>query len=242
MSGTDCSSCLLESALQAGSNFCFSRAEALGLTLAWFRSAADEYELSLIYAQSQSAISEIVNWVVAHVDDHWSHLLDFDHSGLLAPHNLKRYADAIHHRGSPLCSLWGFIDCTICIICRRRNDNHLLSVSSILEKCKRWVMYYSKHDPDEVHHLQIFGDPAYGLSQQLISPFMDPQKHGFGIVTNLFPFLDANWKMGLFRSPVGHYYCVRVLLTNTHNCMYPNQVSQYFDCQPSLIPTMFEFF
>ena len=99
-------------------NYAFDGIEALGLTLARFRSAGDQSELSMLYCRSQSAISEIVNWIVAHVDDTWHHLLDFDHTQLLSPANLETYADAIHAAGAPLTGVWGFIDCTIRRICR----------------------------------------------------------------------------------------------------------------------------
>jgi nuclease HARBI1 len=72
----------------------------------------------MIYNRSQSAISEIVNWVVTWVDESWSHLLGFDHEHLLSPQNLAKYAAAIHRAGAPLDSIWGFIDCTIRRIAR----------------------------------------------------------------------------------------------------------------------------
>ena len=61
------------------SRYVFDPVEALGLTLAHFRSAGDQYELSMLYNCTQSAISEIINFVVTHVDNRWSNLLDFDH-------------------------------------------------------------------------------------------------------------------------------------------------------------------
>ena len=57
-------------------------------------------------------------------------------------------------------------------------------------------------------------------------------EHGFGIVANTWPFLNAGWKMGLYSSPVGRYYRVGVLLSNCINCLWPNQVAQYFECLP----------
>lgn len=96
----------------------FEPVKALGLTLTRFRSAGDQYELSMLYNQSQSAISEIVNKVVTMVDKSWNHLLDFDHTHLLSPENLQKYAEAIHQTGAPLATVWGFIDCTIHRICK----------------------------------------------------------------------------------------------------------------------------
>lgn len=57
-------------------------------------------------------------------------------------------------------------------------------------------------------------------------------EHGFRIVANTWPFLNAGWKMQVYSSPVGRYYQVGVLLTNCINCLRPSQVAQYFDCLP----------
>jgi hypothetical protein len=106
--------------------------------------------------------------------------------------------------------------------------------------------------PDEGRYFQLFRDPAYGVSAHIQSPFAgigdrtEEQmawnkkmsevrivvEHGYGIVSNTWPFLNAGWKMHLGGSPVGRYYRTGVLLTNAINCLRYNQVSQYFDCQP----------
>lgn len=110
----------------------------------------------------------------------------------------------------------------------------------------------------EPHYLQLFGDPAYGLSKQIISPFPKPGRtddqqewntqmskvrieveHGFALVTNVWRFLGVKQKHHIFRSPVGRYYRVGVLLTNALACLHPNQVSQYFNCIP---PSLEEYF
>ena len=107
-------------------------------------------------------------------------------------------------------------------------------------------------------YLQLFGDPAYGLNQQIISPFpkqgltSDQQEwnmqmskvrieveHGFALVINNWRFLEAEWKHHVFQSPVGRYYCVGVLLTNALACFQSNQVSQYFSCPP---PSLEDYF
>jgi nuclease HARBI1 len=99
--------------IKTPTGYSFDSVEVLGLTLARFQTAGDQYKLSMLYNHSQSAISEIVNWVVNWVDKSWSHLLGFDHEHLLSPQNLAKYAAAIHRAGAPLDSIWGFIDCTI---------------------------------------------------------------------------------------------------------------------------------
>jgi hypothetical protein len=64
-------------------------------------------------------------------------------------------------------------------------------------------------------------------------------KHGFGNVVEQWPFLNAWWKMCLYASPVGRYYCVAVLLSNALNCIPPNQTSQAYKVLP---PTLEEYF
>ena len=64
-------------------------------------------------------------------------------------------------------------------------------------------------------------------------------EHGFGEVIWQWPMLNAWWKLKINASPVGRYYWVAVLLTNTFNCIRPNQTSQYFDIVP---PELHEYF
>ena len=45
-------------------------------------------------------------------------------------------------------------------------------------------------------------------------------EHGFDVVSNTWPFLNANWKICLYSSFIDRYYCVRVLLTNCLNCLH----------------------
>lgn len=282
------------------SQYAFDNIEALALTLARFRTAGDQYEMSTTYCRSQSAISEIVNYVVTFIDSQWSHLLDFDHTNLLSPHNLETYAAAIHGAGAPLTGVWGFIDCTIRRIARpsqwqrvaysghkkyhalkfqaimlpnglfghlfgpepgRHNDNHLLNKSNLLETCAEFAVRdgTDENTAPEERFLQIFGDPAYGVSNQIISPFAGAGQrteaelewnaamasvrieveHGFGVVGNNWPFLNAGWKMHLNSSPVGRYYRAGVLLSNALTCLNENQISRYFNCQP---PDIFAYF
>lgn len=143
----------------------------------------------------------------------------------------------------------------------RRNNCALLNHSQILEMCAEHAVRNGTNEdtPDEEHYFQLFGDPAYGVSAQIQSPFSglgertEEEKqwnemmsqvrivveHGFGIITNTWPFLNAGWKMRLGASPVGHYYRTGVLLANGLNCIRPNQVSQYFDCEP---PELVDYF
>ena len=278
----------------------FSSIKALTLTCTCFSSAGDLYQLSKEYDWSHSAISEIVNWVSTYVDITWQHLLEFDHNHLLSPHNLQRYANAIHCAGALLKGVWGFIDYTICQISHPmlwqhqaynghkkfhtlkfqaimllngmfghlfglqegcQNDSFLLNESRILDHCTEFAVHdgTDENSPDEEHYFQLFGDPAYGVSPQIQSPYSgvgvwtEEQKwwnelmsavrieveHGFAIVTNTWPFLNTAWKLHIGQSPVGRYYHTGVLLTNGLNCLRPNQVAQAFNCPPTLLKDYF---
>ncbi len=273
--------------------YVFTGIEALCILCARFRSAGNMYDLTMQYDRSQSSISQCVNELVELLDEAWEHLLDYDHTHLLAPSKLLEYSDAIKHRGAPTEKVFGFIDCTIRRICRpsvhqrqaynghkkvhalkfqalmlpnglfghlygavegRRNDNALLADSALRERLALFAVPEGVEEGAEVEdqYFQIFGDPAYGLGPHLMSPFSGTGEradeendfnaqmsavrieveHGFGIVANMWPFLNAGWKMRLYSSPVGRYYRVGVLLTNCLNCIRPNQVAQYFDCRP----------
>ena len=91
----------------------FTAIESLALLCARFRSPGDLYNLSMIYDRAQSAITECINELVQYVDARWSHLLECDRGHLFHPSQLACYAAAIHQRGAPLSSIFGFIDCTI---------------------------------------------------------------------------------------------------------------------------------
>ncbi|KAF9003798.1 hypothetical protein BDZ89DRAFT_1145922 [Hymenopellis radicata] len=256
-------------------NYVCDSLEAFCLLCARFRSSGNLYDLTIQYNRSISALSEIINDIVEFLDDDWEHLLAYDNEHLLHPSRLLEYADAIRLRGAPTTNVFAFIDCTIRRIARptwyqrvaynghkkfhalkfqARNDNALLSDSGILERLAEFAFpeEVDEDAPLEEQSFQIFGDPAYGLSRHMLSPFAGEGErtaveehfnaqmasvrieveHGFGIVANTWPYLNAGWKHRLYASPVGRYYRVGVLLTNCLNCLRPNQVAQYFNCQP----------
>jgi hypothetical protein len=102
--------------MESRSKFC--ALEALCLLYARLKTAADEHDLAMKYDHSQSAISEVVNELIGFLDGHWKHLLDFDYHHLLSPENLAHYAQAISCAGTPLQTIWSFIDCTLKQMCR----------------------------------------------------------------------------------------------------------------------------
>lgn len=142
----------------------------------------------------------------------------------------------------------------------RHNDNHLLATSKILDQFAEFAFWpdLPVNAPAHQQNFIIFGDPAYGYGPHLASPFAkddisDEEKewnfemsqvrieveHGFGVVVNLWPFLDIFCKMQVLLSPVGCYYQVGVLLLNALNCLQPNQIAQVFDLLP---PTLQDYF
>ncbi|KAF7302063.1 DDE Tnp4 domain-containing protein [Mycena indigotica] len=143
----------------------------------------------------------------------------------------------------------------------RRNDNTLLQQSDLLNKCYQHAIKpgTDQNTPREQRYFQLFGDPAYGISPVLLSPYAHAGQrtqaedewnaemaavrieveHGFGDVTRHWPFLNAWWKHRVYSSPVGRYYRIGVLLTNALNCLRPNQTAQYFNCEPPVLEEYF---
>ena len=145
----------------------------------------------------------------------------------------------------------------------RHNDAFALIESRLMDDCALHARLPDEPEggengSTEPHFLQLFGDPAYGLNRQIISPFPKPGRtdnqqewntqmskvrieveHGFALVTNIWRFLGVKQKHRVFQSPVGRYYRVGVLLANALACLHPNQVSQYFDCTP---PSLEDYF
>ncbi|EIN09671.1 hypothetical protein PUNSTDRAFT_67051, partial [Punctularia strigosozonata HHB-11173 SS5] len=142
----------------------------------------------------------------------------------------------------------------------RRGDGFLLSDSGLLDWCSEHAKCPSitsgsgngMDNSSKDTYYRLYGDPAYGLSDVLISPFSGPGErtpeerefnermsslrmeveHTFGNVLNKWGFLRSKSKMKVYSSPVGRYYRVGVLLTNAMNCLRPNQTSQFFLCSP----------
>lgn len=139
----------------------------------------------------------------------------------------------------------------------RHNDGWLLRESGLLDWCRE----HAHITMSDGHRkpLQVFGDPAYGVSEQILSPFSgvgerapeeqawntDMSKvqieveHAFGILMNMWPVVNAWWKHKIFWTQPGTLYHVAVLLTNAHNCIHPNQISKSFKLDP---PSVEEYF
>ena len=136
-----------------------------------------------------------------------------------------------------ISSLWGPFPA-------RNHDMRMLAESKILENIEDILQNFE--DP-----LYIYGDMGYSTSRYIISPFQgalsneqrqfnlemsrarETVKWGFKNFLQLFSFNRDKYNLKTGISPVGKYYSVSVILTNCHNCCYPNQISQYFECLPS---------
>jgi hypothetical protein len=129
----------------------------------------------------------------------------------------------------------------------RRHDSGMLHDSNILTVFQQ---YCDEHSARFV----IYGDPAYGTQEFLVSPFRQPRsgspesnfnalmaesrvhvEYGFGKVVNLWAFIDFYKTQKLFLSRVGMFYFAAVLLTNIHTCYYGSQTCEYFETTPPTI-------
>jgi hypothetical protein len=135
----------------------------------------------------------------------------------------------------------------------RHHDRYLLNESGLHELCLEHAIQPDSEEGDELEHryFQLFGDPAYGDSPIMLSPFAENGRtseqlewnrrmskvrieveHIFGIMSQTWPFLNAYWKMKAFSSPVRCYYKSAALLTNVMTCFCGNQISSKFNCSP----------
>lgn len=111
------------------------------------------------------------------------------------------------------------------------------------------------------HPYCLYGDPAYGISNYLISPFsaassgpltagmMDFNKRmshcrvtvewGFKEMTGKFAFVNLKPQQKFLMSPIAKQYRVATLLSNWHSCLNGgNEISQFFGVSP---PTLEEY-
>ncbi len=126
-----------------------------------------------------------------------------------------------------------------------RHDAYLLARSNLVEELQ------NRLHVGETRYV-IYGDPAYGINDVVISGFKGASlsdqeaefnqrmssvrvsvEWGFGIVLKLWTFIDYKSSQKLWLQAVGVQYTVAVLLTNIHTCMRRgNQISTYFDLAP----------
>ena len=131
----------------------------------------------------------------------------------------------------------------------RRHDAFMLGVSGLSDKLSRFVQ------PNGEPYV-IYGDPAYGITQNIIAPFRqahltdDEQEFntrmskvrtcvewGFGKICQTFAYLDFKKNLKILLQPVGKYYLVACILINCHTCLYGSQTSTYFNLEPPSLET-----
>ena len=131
----------------------------------------------------------------------------------------------------------------------RRHDAFMLGESGLLDKLLR----FEKPNGDPYI---IYGDPAYGLTLNIMSPFRGAHltdneqefntqmskvrvsvEWGFGKIIQMFAYLDFKKNLKVLLQPVGKYYLVASILINCHTCLYGSQTSTFFNLQPPSLET-----
>ncbi|CAH3142181.1 unnamed protein product [Pocillopora meandrina] len=131
----------------------------------------------------------------------------------------------------------------------RRHDAFMLGVSGLSAKLRRFVQ------PNGEPYV-IYGDPAYGITQNIIALFRqahltdDEQEFntrmsrvrtsvewGFGKICQNFAYLDFKKNLKILLQPVGKYYLVACVLINCHTCLYGSPTTTYFSLEPPPLET-----
>lgn len=131
----------------------------------------------------------------------------------------------------------------------RRHDAFMLGESGLAVKLQRL------HKPNGDPYV-LYGDPAYGLTRNILSPFRgarltnDEQEFntrmsqvresvewGFGKIIQNFAFLDFKKNLKILMQPVAKYYLVATILTNCHTCLYGSLTGSYFELDPPDLET-----
>ncbi|XP_028415880.1 uncharacterized protein LOC114539446 [Dendronephthya gigantea] len=137
-----------------------------------------------------------------------------------------------------ICNLFGPIE-------GRRHDAFMLTASGLLEQ----LQLHMNNENGEP--FVLYGDPAYPVRSHLLAPFRGAQlsptqqqfnRHmssvrtsvewGFGKIVQYFAFMDFSKNLKVLLQPVGKLYCVAVLLTNCHTCLYGSQTGHFFGVDP----------
>ena len=120
----------------------------------------------------------------------------------------------------------------------RRHDAFMLSTSGLTLKLR------SINRPNGEPYV-LYGDPAYGLVRNIVSPF---RGHGlslrenefnramssvrvsvewtFGKLVQYFAYLDFKKNQEILLQPIGKYYLVSAILTNCNTCLYDSTIAQ----------------
>ena len=131
----------------------------------------------------------------------------------------------------------------------RRHDVFMLGVSGLTEKLRQF-------DQPNGQPYVIYGDPAYGVSQNILAPFRGSQltlqqrefnksmsqvricvEWTFGKICQYFSYVDFKRHSKILLQPIGKYYLVAALLTNCHTCLHGSLTSSVFKVTPPHLET-----
>ena len=114
----------------------------------------------------------------------------------------------------------------------RRHDAFMLAESGVTQKLAQFNQSYRQP-------YVIYGDPAYGVSRNILTPFrgaqLTNQQHRFnksmsqvrvcvewtfGKICQYFTYIDFKRNNKVLLQPIAKYYMVAALLTNCHTCLF----------------------
>ena len=129
----------------------------------------------------------------------------------------------------------------------RRHDSYLLRESGLNSKLEG-NDFQGKVYGDAAHAVLSHVDrgfrgvnlsPAQKAYNCVLSSVRVSVEWSFGLVVDLFPFVDFRKNLKLMLSPIGNYYTVSVILANAHTTLYGCETSLYFEMAP---PSLEEYF
>ena len=129
----------------------------------------------------------------------------------------------------------------------KRHDAFMLGESGLAQKLIRY------NQASGLPYV-VYGDPAYGISRNILAPFRGAQltiaekdfnksmsqvrisvEWTFGKISQYFTYVDLKQSNKILLQPVGKYYAVAALLTNCHTCVYGSLTTTFFNVTlPSL--------
>ena len=162
--------------------------------------------------------------------------------GYACDYNTLPYMQAVTMPNGLIAHLYGPLE-------GRRHDAFMLSESGLQLKLR--PLNAPNGDP-----YVLYGDSAYGLSRNILSPFRGVNLNSqekefnkamssvrmsvewtFGKIVQYFAYLDFKKNQKILLQPIGKYYLVGALLTNCHTCLYGSTTSTFFDLQPPSLET-----
>ena len=130
-------------------------------------------------------------------------------------------------------------------VCGSRHDSSMLADSQLIHQLNECFPL------EDGRTLAIYGDPAYPESNLLIVAYRDAPRRsfqrqfnksmnkmrtsvewGFKDILKHWKYLEYKAAMKVLKMPVAKYYMVAAFLTNINCCIYGNQSTNHFMCEP----------